>query len=379
MAISPLLQADGGGGYSASTSAVNTGSTTALGLRHFGKNFNVLLNDAEAIEAGIITAAQIGGIDPTVPQDVTKPGSSATTPQTEGVVDPTGYKFNLPPHKWSLPIRPIEVDQRPTWYKGAAKAEPGSYVGQTSDTTNFHANRRGKIWFFNAAGEINKIDSSGSVASASSTNSKGVAEGTAGLIDGTVDRDWGFQFLWNPESVNVSVARNMDVTPSAADSLRVVSGVFPGQETVSLNIVLDRTNDFACLRGLGLGSDYSGAFSYYSGTAFGVQQNMQSQITDLMKFGTMADLEYLFKAINGGGVAGKQWQTLLGKTTANVGYLQPSLLGINLGADSTTNLSYVGWISNIGMNHTAFTQSMIPIRTSVTLSIECFSGSGISA
>jgi len=93
----------------------------------------------------------------------------------------------------------------------------------------------------------------------------------------------------------------------------------------------------------------------------------------------MADLEYLFRAINGGGSGDKQWTTLLGKKTANVGYLQPTLLGIALGPNTHNNLSYVGWVSNISINHTAFTERMIPIRTQVSLSIECFSGSGISA
>jgi hypothetical protein len=180
--------------------------------------------------------------------------------------------------------------------------------------------------------------------------------------------------LYNPETIQTNVARNMDITPSSADTLRVVAGVFPGQETLSLSIVLDRTNDFAYAKATGRGSS-----SYYSsGFPDRLKQNFDQQLKELLEQGTMADLEYLFRAINGAGSGDKQWTTLLGKKTANVGYLQPTLLGIALGPRVHENLSYVGWISNISINHTAFTETMIPIRTQVSLSIECFSGSGIS-
>jgi len=105
---------------------------------------------------------------------------------------------------------------------------------------------------------------------------------------------------------------------------------------------------------------------------------MPDQINKLMSQGTMADLEYLFKAINGSGNGTLEWTNLLGKKTANVGYLAPTLLGIQLGP-TLDNLSYVGWASNIGINHTAFTEDMIPIRTEVSISIQCFAGSGLQS
>ena len=87
----------------------------------------------------------------------------------------------------------------------------------------------------------------------------------------------------------------------------------------------------------------------------------------------MADLEYLFKAINGGFA----WKTLLGKETANIGFLMPTLLGLVLGPDVTNSLSYVGWLTGITMQHEMFTQDMIPLRTTVSLNMECFAGSGL--
>jgi hypothetical protein len=92
----------------------------------------------------------------------------------------------------------------------------------------------------------------------------------------------------------------------------------------------------------------------------------------------MADLEYLFKAINSSGNGNLEWSTLLGKKTANVGYLAPTLLGIQLGP-TIDNLSYVGWASSISITHTAFTETMIPIRTEVSIAIQCFAGSGLTS
>ena len=273
--------------------------------------------------------------------------SSSLPPANQvGITQPIGYKFNLPPHDWSLPLRPATVDP--------------DLVGKTLDSS-FHGLRRGRMWYWAGVNNLNNA-----------------AEGTAAATS-TVDTSWGFQFLWNPTTISTNVSRNMDITPSNADALRVVAGVFPGQETVNLSLVIDRTNDFACIRAAAAG-DYANFIKYYNSLYPGAStaQDMGSQIINLMGQGTMADLEYLFKAINGSGNGTLQWSNLLGKQTANVGYLAPTLLGIQLGP-TLNNLSYVGWVSNVSINHTAFTENMIPIRTEVGISIQCFAGSGLTS
>ena len=300
-----------------------------------------------------------------------------TSPRAQklGKGQPIGYKFNLPPHDWSLPIRPIEIDS--------------TYVGVT-ENDSFHGLRRGRIWYWTG---VDAPDLS------TNTNATGLQAYADTLA--LSDTDYGFQFLWNPTTISTSVSRNMDITPNNADELRVVAGVFPGQETVSLDLILDRTNDFACIKaapkinnntytivgGIKIPTDtyseinYNNYIRHYnSGYPYATtsNQNKVEQIETLMNQGTMADLEYLFKAINGGGDGKAEWTTLLGKKTSNVGYLSPTLLGIQLGP-TLDNLSYVGWISSIGINHSAFTENMIPLRTEVNISIQCFSGSGISS
>lgn len=291
-------------------------------------------------QAIVVNFNNLNGIPNTVSSTATSP-----TPKV-GTTQPIGYKFNLPPHNWSLPVRPITVDTLT--------------VGTTNDQA-FHGLRRGRLWYWVGANN------------AAITNS-----GSANGLN-LVDTSWGFQFLWNPNTISTSVARNMDITPSSADTLRVVAGVFPGQETVSLSVIIDRTNDFACIKAY-KGVNFSEFAGYYKAAYPGAstEQNVSDQIDKLMAQGTMADLEYLFKAINGSGNGTLEWTNLLGKKTANVGYLAPTLLGIQLGP-TLDNLSYVGWASNISINHTAFTEDMVPIRTEVGISIQCFAGSGLQS
>jgi hypothetical protein len=116
-------------------------------------------------------------------------------------------------------------------------------------------------------------------------------------------------------------------------------------------------------------------FSKYYGTGYpGETEPFSIKIKNLMEQGTMADLEYLFKSINGGS---DQWVTLLGKRTAAIGFLMPTLLGLVLGPSTKNNLSYVGWLTGLSMQHEMFTEQMVPLRTTVSINMECFAGSGI--
>ncbi|CAB4148162.1 hypothetical protein UFOVP696_38 [uncultured Caudovirales phage] len=343
-------------GFVRKASATNTDSSSSLGRARLDNEFSVN-------KFGGVDRVQASSYDtnPTVFKSIQdKPASTQANPvEYLGTQIPINYKFNLPPHDWSLPLRPSAMDPE--------------LVKSPYENASFHGYRRGRIWYWQTAGDVSSIDNTTGAVTKASDASKNKA-GVKGAESMLLDRNYGFQFLYNPETIQTNVARNMDITPSSADTLRVVAGVFPGQETVSLSIILDRTNDFAYAKATGRGSS-----NYYtSGFPDRLKQNFDQQLKDLLAQGTMADLEYLFRAINGAGSGDKQWTTLLGKKTANVGYLQPTLLGIALGPLVHENLSYVGWISNVSITHTAFTETMIPLRTQVSLSIECFSGSGIS-
>jgi hypothetical protein len=318
---------------------------------------------------------------------------------------PRNYDYNLPPHKWSLPVRPNIVDGGNKGDVNVANAAQNNHEG------DFHRLRRGVIWHWSNGSDISASKEENGVTVVTSAaqlqaktaeadkNNKVLKQGS-GVAN---NYNYGFQFLWNPETISSSIARNMDVTPSSADRFRSVAGAFPGQETYQFQIMLDRVNDFAALRSMA-GSTYansmnhpkavevnanspqvreskyskipSNAVDYYPS---GLGSVNLEKINDLMKYGTMADLEYLFKALNGNGAnqGSGEWATLMLKKTANIGFLSPSLLGFRFGPNAQQQLSFVGWITNMSINHTYFTEDMIPLRTTVSFSCDAFAGSTV--
>ena len=376
---------DGGGGFATTVSATNL--TEAANTERIQKQLNLTQAQLEVETASKEEAQKRAAQEDKVNAEKTAQASLKTSAGGSsgddievGVPDPIGYKFNLPPHNWSLPVRPIELQPKDVGVLNNKTGYlPTEAFGGSSTPESFHGTRRGRIWYWHSASALQKFNTdSGKVESLADSVSN-LTKTTEGVELKNDDRKWGFQFLWNPSEISSNVARNMDITPSAADTLRVVSGVFPGQETVNFNILLDRTNDFACLRSSKI-KDFNDYAKFYTAVFPGQgKQAFGEQLEALMRQGTMADLEYLFRAINGSGMGVEKWGTLMGKRTANLGYLQPTLLGISLGPDRPNNLSYVGWLSNIAINHNSFTQDMIPMRTTVTISIECFAGTGIGA
>jgi hypothetical protein len=329
--------------------------------------------------------------------DVGGAGSGYTEAKDTGIKVPLNYRWNLPPHVWSLPLRPE------TLYAGEFTAAPRNGVFSTNvgahsvkTYSSYHGMRRGRMWFYNGGGAINKVTDTGEVTTVGSAiaggnvkdaqgNTVTASVAVKGAQELSTDNKNGFQFLWNPESFNISVERNMDITPSSADRFRAVAGAFPGQETLSFTIILDRTNDFIAIKGLYKDKPYllSSIASMYTGNDYpgAYAENFDTKIKELMRLGTGHDIEYLFRMINGRGLGDgstfKEWQNLLGKKTADTGYLQPNLVAIQLGPD-LDSLSYVGWVSNLNITHEKWTQMMIPLKTTVTFSMACFTGMALS-
>lgn len=311
------------------------------------------------------------------------------------------FKFNLAPHRWSLPTQPRTVEGRGSSIKDGRRTISSLSLDPELNSDrdgNFHGMRRGRMWFYdtNSVVQTTDVDESGNlvVESAPKVSLDGGAQRAATRLAREYrkftikDRKFGFQFLWNPESISQSVDVNMQVTPSLKDRYRTVSGVFPSMEYVNLNIMLDRTNDFACIRSERTGSGvpangWKNLLDFYKEGFFPLQDSRESvmieKIEDLANKGTLHDLEYLFKTVNGSGIGEDgDWANLLGRKTADIGFLQPTLLGIQLGPSLQNSLSYVGWINTLNINHVAFNQSMVPIRTQVSMGIRCFTGTQVA-
>jgi hypothetical protein len=280
--------------------------------------------------------------------------ATSVTQITPIVTDPDStYQWNLPPHKWSLPVDPGSVSDSVT--------APG-------DASALHTRRRGLIFVGRKY--------VGATTSADPKTGKPVQNGL-----GTYQANYGFQFVWNPETFSQNTQVNWGVTPAQNDTTSGLTGLVASNSTINFTLRLDRTNDFAAAKALFVNwpannpgvlrdswpipSTNANTFaSYYQygqapGSAADFAANMDDKITDLLKRGTEADLEFLYRAINGDGFS------YLGVDTSNISYLMPTVIRLDLGPQRL-----VGMIQSIGVTHLAFTRDMIPIRSDVAISID---------
>jgi hypothetical protein len=276
-----------------------------------------------------------------------KPQGVDKTSQAAGL---SGYQWNLPPHNWSLPVEPLVV-------------AGGDYVVDTAKRTIGATDkyRRGRIyWYARVDNEYVEDE----------TYNNGDKEHAK-------DPRYGFQFLWNPTSVQTSVAMNMAITPSFADKFVDVVGAFPSGETLVLEAVIDRTNDFACIQSMKDIKDSKtialNSAAYYSPSMsfdWGYADTLVDKIQQLQQVGTIADIEYLYKAINGPG-----WtNSANGRKTSDIGFLRPTLLRIDLGP-----LSYLGYVNSLNVVHSSFNRAMVPITTSIAIQFNLMATAGLAS
>ena len=293
---------------------------------------------------------------------------------------PSGYRFNLPPHSWSLPVPAIEHEQLPS------RARNG-VINRGKPTTD--RNRRGRIWRY--ADLPNVVDSSDPVVSGkwsfwsaisenpTSLDSQGALLGkkiveafkkaqgikTPEQIANEFRKErekekYGFQVMWNPKEYTTSTGISFNVTPSATDSLAFLN-MFQGTGGIKIDIELNRVNDFACFK-----SKTGTNFSQYYGPLWRSDSDYGVLISDLKRRGTLADLEYLYKTINGPNL-----KNIAQQDTSDVGILIPTLVRIDIGP-----YTQVGYISNLTVSHKMFTQDMIPIHSMVSIDFSMLSAYG---
>ena len=288
--------------------------------------------------------------------------------------NPGEYQWNLPPHRWSMPR--------------FAASDPNNMPPENHKPASDDRYRRGRIWWKASDTSLSTTDGNGKTTK----------------ID-NADRKYGFQFLWNPTSFGTAVAVQMDATPNVNDRFLGQVGAFPATESISFTIEINRINDFACANaifkrptniGSALGNSGKNNFinvtdvapyvPYYSNNGSftasllrnGRRKSVEQKLIDLFQRGTLADIEYLYTAINGPGPgntasSGDYWKNGRGIITADIGFLMPTLLNIDIGP-----LSYLGYVTNMSVNHTMFTQDMIPIQSTVQVSFNLLATAGLA-
>ena len=263
---------------------------------------------------------------------------------------PTNIKFNLAPHNWSLPTN--------------QKLFNTSSDNQTQADQSV---RRARMWCYLGASDSNYATET----QTGSTQAGVVTGGTN--VSKSLDTQWGFQFLWNPTQISTSVQRNANLVPQAMDAFAGRAPLFPGTEALSFVAVINRVNDFACFKAAPDQAPYHAEM--YPKSA-GAGNNTSALIKDLMLKGTMADIEFIFKMINGDGANGATWTNALGRKTADINFLAPTPVAVQFGPNADS-LSYVGWVESISVSHQMFTEDMIPVHSEVTINMSTYSQSSL--
>lgn len=225
-------------------------------------------------------------------------------------------QFNPPPHKASRPIPPTAF----------ANYSTSSSADVNSITYLQKANRRG---FF-----YQDIDNA--------YDADGEAKTKASKL-------WGFQFMYNPQTISHTQANaNFDITNTAD-----ISNQLTGSQTFEVEILLNRLFDMSILS-----SDAAKQKTTQGDYARALKQD---DIHGILNRGTEYDLEFLYRVINGEPKLGPSME----KATSDFGFLAPAPIWFRL----HNNFKYKVVVTSIAVNHTMFTEKMIPVMTGVRISM----------
>lgn len=175
---------------------------------------------------------------------------------------------------------------------------------------------------------------------------------------------YGFKFLYNPKEVGMAwgIMDQMDPTyvASGQDAFQVISAGLMSS-SVTLTLVLNRIEDMSYLDADG---NYNTALSPYPGAEVPLKDRKE-----IYEKGTMYDVEYLFKTLNG---PRGEFLSEINGTTADRGWLRPSIVELHLGA----RMRYRVRVQSLSITHTMFNTRMVPIFSSISLTVGRFNDGG---
>jgi hypothetical protein len=188
-------------------------------------------------------------------------------------------------------------------------------------------------------------------------------------------QSYGFRFHYNPQFVQQSYGSITGISPelleSGKDQVNMVTTP-ASSSSISITLYLNRIEDMNALGVMAAKNpEAKGA------TAKAINSDADSKLyypevvpaadRQLIKdFGTMYDLDFLFKAINGDMNGYKS--PLRGIKTADVGWLNGIAVEVHMGR----KLRYLARVTNISVNHVQFTENMVPTLTTVVLTMARF-------
>jgi hypothetical protein len=172
---------------------------------------------------------------------------------------------------------------------------------------------------------------------------------------------YGFKFMYNPTSVNmawdVSTAMSPTFIGSGQDKFNPISAGLLSS-VVEFELVLNRIADFGQI---GEGGIIVGANPYPVTVP-------EEDLAQIYEKGTMYDLEYLFKTLNGPNAT---FTSPLNGITADRGWLRPTIVELHLGK----SMRYRVRIAEFAVNHIFFNNNMVPTFSTVKLTCARFNDS----
>lgn len=166
---------------------------------------------------------------------------------------------------------------------------------------------------------------------------------------------YGFKFLYNPKEIAMSWGLQDKMDPefiaSGQDAFSVISAGLISS-TVEITLLLNRIGDFSYINQDGYNDGVD--VSPYPETV------EIEEVKEIYKKGTMYDLEYLFKTMNGPHAT---FISKLNGKTADRGWMRPTVVELHLGA----GMRYRVRIRDMSVTHSIFNSRMVPILSSVHL------------
>lgn len=198
---------------------------------------------------------------------------------------------------------------------------------------------------------------------------------------------YGFKFLYNPQTVQMAWGLLNYMSPpyeaTAQDPFQVISAGLMAS-VVSFELLLNRIEDFKFIDENGLSNNtWNNALDKenailslenvqdpalrqrildsFTSPSFPYPEIVTNdELKEIYKKGTMYDLEYLLKTLNG---PDGTFTSKLNGDTADRGWLRPTIVELHLG----TSLRYRVRLSEFSVNHIIFNPRMVPILSSVKL------------
>jgi hypothetical protein len=182
---------------------------------------------------------------------------------------------------------------------------------------------------------------------------------------------FGFRFHYNPQFVTQSYGSITGISPELIESGKDKTNMITtpaSSSSISITLYLNRIEDMNALATFAVKQPSNKApvnsdeksLEYYP-------EVVSAEDRKLIKdFGTMYDLDFLFKAINGD--MGGYKSPLRGIKTGDVGWLNGIAVEVHMGR----KLRYLARVTNISVNHVQFTENMVPTLTTVVLTMARF-------